>query len=350
MDLIALIEDSTDDDSEIKSYSDTGDGNQNIDQTTNGEHNASSKIRRKRTDKVSHEGRAKVIRRGLIDVVSSSKARDSRVFSRSIPHRRGHWAGHVKIPILMASSPSENDDLEPLRKTKTRNVAALQNFLERRGISGTMIEHDNLHLSLSKHFSLQIANIEPFARRLGELLQNEPSTSLHVETMVEPCHESNLVHGEFVGEIIDDIVLLNEEKTRSFFCWRVRPNVTLLRIVAHVDAILKRYNQPVYYQPAHFHISFASFAGNIIESLNKTKGEYVHSRLDVDSERYFQSPSNNVVGASIIGSKNERGVGDDDDDDDDSEQTVYILPVHHVECTLGTTKEYIIPLRTCHPF
>mmetsp|Transcript_23721 Transcript_23721/g.51857 ORF Transcript_23721/g.51857 Transcript_23721/m.51857 type:complete len:397 (-) Transcript_23721:68-1258(-) len=393
MEFIALIQDSTDEDS------DNGKSNSNINSTikikinSNSNSNGSSdqeitrnekkippEIKAKEAKKLSspsntiHKGtatsatngrrRSKARRKGSVDVVSSKEAQVSGVFSRSVPHRRGHWAGHVKIPILttpslLSDDDDDDDDLEVLRKLKVISVEASRNFLERHGISGTMVEHDDLHLSLSKHFSLQIAHIEPFVQRLGELLLQEPGTSIRVDTAWGSYQElSGLTttqgNDRVGGGSIDEIVLLNEEKTRSFFCWSVRPTATLGRIVSRIDAVLKRYNQPVYYDPAHFHISFASFPGNIIETLNKSKVAYSHSGSDDDCSAardlwHYQSSSNRSLdfsSAAASTSKNETK-GDDDDDDSSWLEESFVLPVRELHCTLGTTKEFVMPLRTC---
>ena len=392
MEFIALLQDSTDEDSDNgtsngKSKSNSNSNGSSDQEISGNEKKLPPKIKAKEVKNLSSPSntihtdtapsatdsgrRRKVRRRGSVDVVSSKEAQVSGVFSRSIPHRRGHWAGHIKIPILTTTSlyDDDDDDLETLRKLKASSVEASRNLLERQGISGTMVEHDDLHLSLSKHFSLQVAHIEPFVQRLGELLRREPGTSLHVDTawgLHEYQESSRLTTtqgGDHAGGGgIDEIVLLNEEKTRSFFCWSVRPTATLGRIVSHIDAVLKRYNQPVYYEPARFHISFASFPGNIIETLNKSEVVCSHSSGSDDDcsadhdLRHNQSSTNCSLDFSSVAastSKNETKRNEDDVDDSSSSSSSssvekrFVLPVHELRCTLGTTKEFAMPLRTC---
>ena len=101
--------------------------------------------------------------------------------------------------------------------------------------------------------------------------------SLHVETT------SMMVNDEDAA--IHEIVLLNEEKSRSFWCWKVYPNATLLRLVGHVDSVLKSYNQPLYYRPAHFHVSTASYPGNIM----LREGSAVGEGVDEEVQSHFQN-------------------------------------------------------------
>jgi hypothetical protein len=348
MDMLAFLQDSTDDDSDGGKASDL--------ETT-----------KTKTKKPIHPSTAiacastirqsKVRRRGSIDVISSSKAQDSNIFSRSIPHRRGHWAGHVKIPLLTkaSSSPSSfTDDDDLLRTRKNNNVKTFRDLLERRGISGTMVEHDYLHLSLSKQFSLQASHIEPFVRQLTNLVRQEHPTSLRVESMSASELRSIWETGS-----INEIVLLNEEKTRSFLCWKVHPNVTLQRIVAHVDNVMKNYNQPVYYEPATFHISIASFPGNIFEKLDADDDDVANNNIryfgthNDDDQFNFQVPNKSAYGSSVITRPLQSGGCAHEEIEEDSSSSssldeIFLVPVHELKCTVGTTKEFAIALRSSH--
>jgi len=227
--------------------------------------------------------KAKKARRGSVDILPSSKAPPNS-FLRSIPHRRGHWAGHVKIPV---SSPAFSE------QEKSGSIRRFQDLLEKHGHSGIVVAHETLHVSLSKYFSLQVAQIDSFVKRLSELVIQERPTHLHVDT--------------------DGKIMINEEGTRSFWCWTVYTNATLLRLVAHIDSVLASYNQPVYYKPPHFHISVASFPG----SIGSFEAEDDHAR---ESE------------------------GETDDETSSSEGG-FTIPVTYLQCNLGTTKEYRIPLK-----
>jgi Uncharacterised conserved protein len=217
-------------------------------------------------------------KRGAVAIIPSGQA-PADTFQRSVPHRRGQWAGHIKIPVTNLIS----------EKDKKRGIQKFRQMLELHGYSGVLVEHEDVHISMSKPCSLQISQIESFVRLLSQLVQDLQSFCVHVNT-----------HGT---------ILVNEEETRSFWCWTVHSNPTLLRLIQHVDSVLAKYRQPAYYQPPHFHISVASFPGNI-------------AMID-------------------------DGDDSDDDDDDrssDSGSASLTLRIQHIQCNFGTTEHFCIPL------
>jgi 2'-5' RNA ligase len=228
-------------------------------------------------------------KKGLVDIIRFSHAIPE-TFQRSTPHRRGHWAGHVKIPVTSSLW---------IEKRK-RSIRQYQQFLERRGHSGTLVEHEDVHVSLSKPFSLQVSQVESFVQQLKVLLQDMHSTNIHVDTA--------------------GIVLVNEEETRSFWCWTVRANPTLLQLVRQVDSVLARYQQPSYYDPPHFHISVASFPGKVYCEEGDHHGDDTYDNWDDAS-----ASSSSSTGVAIVS-----------------------VPVNQLQCTFGTTKQFLIPLKGCN--
>jgi hypothetical protein len=227
-----------------------------------------------------------------------------------------------------------------LQKWKKHSVERFQKLLERRGISGTVVEHDDLYISMSKYFSLQVPQIDTFARRLADLVRQEHYMNLFVD--------------------IDEIVLMNDEKTRSFWCWNVYPNATLRRLLAHVDTVLKLYNQPIYYQPARFHVSVASFPGNILEKLapdNNSDDDDDDDVLDKDRKHCQNTNKNNYSSRSIntttttpTTTTNDSCVDKGNDEESSASSSSFddesiVAPVHELLCTFGTTKKFIIKLR-----
>ena len=340
MDLLPSIEDSSDDDNDGSSSSSSSNG-------CEGRKRTHTCVEQKTETKTASFGRNrnKIRRRGSIDIIQSREAQHSEVFSRSIPHRRGHWSGHVKIPLLTESSSSLSSSSSyavSLQKWKKHSIGNFRKFLERRGISGTVVEHDDLYISLSKYFSLQVAQIDTFSRRLADLVQQEHSMNLYVD--------------------MDEIVLLNDEKTRSFWCWNVYPNATLRRLLAHVDAVLKTYNQPIYYRPARFHVSVASFPGNILEKLadNNNDDDDDDDILDKDQKRCQKKNKNNVSSRPAVTTRTKTTTttstndscadkGNDDDESSASSSSFddesIVAPIHELLCTFGTTKTFIFKLR-----
>jgi hypothetical protein len=336
MDLLPSIDDSSDDDDDDGSSSNGCDGTKRT----------YTCVEKKTETKTAGLGRNrnKIRRRGSIDIIHSSAAQHSEFFSRSIPHRRGHWSGHVKIPLLMktpSTSSETSSYVVSLQKWKKHSVERFQKLLERRGISGTVVEHDDLYISMSKYFSLQVPQIDTFARRLADLVRQEHYMNLFVD--------------------IDEIVLMNDEKTRSFWCWNVYPNATLRRLLAHVDTVLKLYNQPIYYQPARFHVSVASFPGNILEKLapdnNSDDDDDDDDVLDKDRKHCQNTNKNNYSSRSIntttttpTTTTNDSCVDKGNDEESSASSSSFddesiVAPVHELLCTFGTTKKFIIKLR-----
>lgn len=223
MDLLHMI------DSSSESEEEKSDSKRKLDQT---EENANSKSinRRQRIESPNHFDK-KIPKKGSITIVDASKAPPS-LFKRSIPHRQGHWAGHVMIPV---KSFSPSFIRSSIRKFKNR--------LELHGYSGIVVEHNEIHISLSKHFSLQSSNLDSFVQQLKRRLEKERPTKLFVDNS---------------GDI-----LVNDERTRSFWGWSVQPNTALRRILSDVDSVLQQYNQPMYYENPIFHISLASTAEDL---------------------------------------------------------------------------------------
>jgi 2'-5' RNA ligase len=213
-------------------------------------------------------------KRGSVKIVLSNQVSPD-VFVRAQPHQRGHWAGHVRVPFTSLSSETLQGALSKFRHR-----------LERAGYSGVVVQHEHLHLSVSRPFSMQLAFIESFVQQLTERLRHERSTRLFIDTT--------------------GILLVNDDKTRSFFGWKVRPNLILERMLRHVDQVLGNYNQPPYYDPPTFHISIASVSGNI-------------------SEQY-------------------RWEEEDRSDDSEDEEALF-LPIEQIHCNFGTTKVHIIDLK-----
>lgn len=55
-------------------------------------------------------------------------------------------------------------------------------------------------------------------------------------------------------------VLVNDDKTRSFVCLRVRGGrQSILQLVAKVDPLMRRFKQPEYYEVRLFHIAGWTF-------------------------------------------------------------------------------------------
>jgi Uncharacterised conserved protein len=226
---------------------------------------------------------------GSVTVVASDDA-PADLFPRTVPHKRGHWAGHILIPLQQGGNSLS-------RSVVPKSIREFQRTLESQGYSGTILQHSHLHISLSKHFSLQLHFIESFVSRLTRLLSLECASRVFIDQ--------------------SPFLLVNDEKTRSFWSWRVHPASWLKKMVSHIDTILKDYNQPTYYDPPVFHISIASFGGNLTDL---------------------------SLAASPTGGDETPNSDDHDSDSEPSEDGSPLIVVNQVICQFGTTKRYTINL------
>ena len=210
-------------------------------------------------------------------------------FERLIPHTRGNWIGTVVCQVKKKSCAAAT------------SVEAFRRQLEQFKWSGdTVVAHDDLHVSLSRPFALQLANIDPFVSELRRELLGLPTTNL---------------------SIMGHAVFMNDTATRSFWCWSLSSNAIILRILQAIDLILAKYHQPPYYQPPHFHVSTASIAGTLPPNFSVT------SSMDHDHDD---------EGNSSISSGEE---------EEESCTRNDVIRIDHVVCTFGTTKTFVIPLQ-----
>jgi 2'-5' RNA ligase len=229
--------------------------------------------------------------RGTVSLIPTSQAPPD-LFVRSTPHQRGHWSGHILVPIASWSHSS----------TIAQSIRTFQKYLERQGHSGVLVQHDHLHLSLSRPFSLHLAQLESFFDQLSKRLAHVPATTLYVDR---------------TGG-----VLVNYEKTRSFWGWKVQPNQILRSILGHIDAVLQNYNQPKYYDTPIFHVSLASFAGHVVQ----------HHEMIAENESSSSSSSSS----------------DESEEDEEEDKTDTVL-LDQIHCKFGTTKNYVIQLQKNQP-
>jgi hypothetical protein len=216
------------------------------------------------------------------------------------------------------------------------------------------MEHNpaHLHISLSKYFSMSIANLEPFVEQLGVLVQDTKLTRSRIIIETGSCSKS----GSNNNKSSRPTILINDERTRSFWCWNVSSstgvssnsssNDVLVRLVGLVDTVLKRYKQPTYYQPPTFHISIASFAGDLTKDVVEPSLADKLSDDDIGSgcgSLSKTSPARTHLGESkkSLSKEEDDDVNDSDDDDDDDS---IIVVVDRIICSFGTTKEFVIPL------
>mmetsp|Transcript_20795 Transcript_20795/g.37775 ORF Transcript_20795/g.37775 Transcript_20795/m.37775 type:complete len:273 (+) Transcript_20795:152-970(+) len=235
--------------------------------------------------------------RGKVTLMDSTEAKASDLFVREIPHSRGNWAGHVFVQI--PSIPSS------FRRRANLSVASFCSCLENAGWTGMVISHtSNLHISLSRPFFLQQSSIDSFVHSLQQRLCYERGTNL-------------LVKGEKL--------LVNDNGTRSFWCWSLTSNPCVQRILECVDQVMLEYKQCTYYEAPEFHVSLASLPGSVEQLLLERR-----------------------VAAEGVSPDAKEGdtASEDESSDDDNTDGPLIISLDHIDVTFGTTKSFRIDLKT----
>jgi hypothetical protein len=276
-----------------------------------------------------------------------SSATASLSLVRSVPHVRGNWAGHVFLPVQLWDSTAAQP---AIRKSMQQFESLWLKTRQRRQLapsSTTTMVHDDWHISLSRTFYLQLGSIESFVQDLRARVSFEHEFSLWLD-MEQPE------------------MLVNDEHTRSFWTLPVRktstttpPWSTLLRLVQQVNDVLRKFQQPTYYESPIFHVSLASCVGSVVVGENKMMPNDDGDDHDDEQQKQQHRSTGTTTttssiqkkdGVSNTTSKEQIELSDDSDaeknDDDDNDETPRFLRAHidSIHCTFGTTKSYVIPL------
>jgi hypothetical protein len=247
----------------------------------------------------------------------STAAVSPAAFTRSQPHIRGNWAGHVFIHVHANTSnckarPSVQkiNHASSLRSLSDQAVHQWKDKLETANgfvtDGGVLAVHELIHISLSRTLYLQQGNIASFIQQLSERLQ-----------FVEP--------GWVALANSTNKILVNDDRTRSFLTWPVqttRPVLFLETLVEHVNAVLTRYQQPTYYDPPLFHVSLASIPGVVV--LDSTATTTTTNRLNDPKMR--------------------TGISSDGSSPRQRTTILHHFYVKEIHCTFGSTHSFSIPL------
>ncbi|GMF16778.1 unnamed protein product [Phytophthora lilii] len=148
-------------------------------------------------------------------------------WKRAFPHVDGNWPSHVRIDITVTQ------ELRKLAKDIIERAQALVGDdvklvpFEELDSSTTEEEH-RLHLSLSRPFVLTYDQIENFVDSLRAALKWRE---------------------RFYVSLVNPLVLVNDDKTRSFLALRVSEGVQqFCQVLRCVDQTLERFKLPTYYK------------------------------------------------------------------------------------------------------
>jgi hypothetical protein len=270
-------------------------------------------------------------RKGSVTIVSNRDLASQSLFVRAQPHVRGNWAGHiyVSIPIQVPEdASSSNTSNSPWQSAVDESVATFRDDLERAGFSGTLVHHDHFHLSLSRNFYLQVASIDSFVEKLTARLSMCPATTVRI---LANNSDSN------------NNILVNDEKTRSFWTWSVQANAALLHIVQSVNAVLESYNQPAYYDPPSFHVSLASFAtADTTATTTDTTADTADTATATADTTANAATDTAVMDQHLQVQRMQRRATNTGKKE--TQCRWFPLAIREIQCTFGTTKSYTIPL------
>ncbi|TYZ62554.1 hypothetical protein PybrP1_009674 [[Pythium] brassicae (nom. inval.)] len=160
---------------------------------------------------------------------------ESPAWIRAFAHVEGNWPSHVHV--IIGAGDAE------LRELCGRVVSRAQQELGTRLALVPMdsSELGGVHLSLSRPFTLRYEQITPFVLELRAALK---------------------WRRRFVLSLAGATVLVNDERTRSFLALRVADGEReVLATLKCVDACMKHFALPVYYEDPIPHVSIASCLG-----------------------------------------------------------------------------------------
>lgn len=180
--------------------------------------------------------------------VGAKRKRSGPQWARAFPHVDGNWPSHVRVDIPIT---------QELRDLAKEIIEGAQEAL---GNAVTLVPFDELeggeqclHLSLSRPFVLTYDQINSFVEMLRAALKWRQRFRVTVQRV---------------------LVLVNDDKTRSFLALRVSEGEKqFLKLLRCVDQCLARFNQPTYYEDPIPHVSIASSLGEELAQLTPTKLE-----------------------------------------------------------------------------
>jgi len=232
---------------------------------------------------------------------------------RSQRHAKGNWPAFIHIPLpgsagfpetLEDESVNDAQILTKLAREALVNAKAYLPSVEVQEFFPVASTASWAHLSLAKPFALRKHEVEPFLAALQAAVGQVPS--FHISVVREWCflpgdvkgldgaevvlrperrdlssrsrHNSGssssskcavdpyfqdmvirrgLADGRRRGFLALELATLKENSSSSKGGGGVVPHAGLSRLVAAVDGVMKRFGREPYYDPAHFHVSFA---------------------------------------------------------------------------------------------
>mmetsp|Transcript_36536 Transcript_36536/g.85407 ORF Transcript_36536/g.85407 Transcript_36536/m.85407 type:complete len:385 (-) Transcript_36536:139-1293(-) len=251
------------------------------------------------------------------------KERSESLFLRTVPHRAGTYACHIRVPVGSVDkyddgSDDDDDDsgscgtsslLQNLRSSSRDAISRLRRILraskDRRG-SVVTNEDPRHYLSLSRTFYLQA-----HARR-------------RFEADLRATLRCSLPPGPTPAASIDldprsAIVLVNDERTRSFLCFRCECRGGVVGLIRAIDGVLESYGQETYYEEPILHVSVASVRGDLLRGRGATESPPTLAEME---ENVLKWKDENDAGGAFDRPRSTASDSDCDDDSEDASESV----------------------------
>lgn len=253
-------------------------------------------------------------------------------FERRQPHIPGNWSGYLYVSLQSHSStPTPIQAMNQLHLRRLNQwarweIRKCQRVLQQQEEPVVVVPHismedsdsddsseeddatcDDLHISLSRPFTLQQHSLSSFTSELTTRLQFLPAFTIAFP--LSPLESSN--DHPSISPYLD--LLVNDERTRSFLVLPAHSSscAPIHHLIHAVNDILRKYGQMQYHECPKVHVSVASMQGDVRSLWNQ-----------------------NVVRGSEDGS--EEVV---------THETFVSFHVECVHCQFGSTKNIVVPLQ-----
>ncbi|CAN0242521.1 unnamed protein product [Ascophyllum nodosum] len=200
----------------------------------------------------------------IYDVTAERRMMDQRhtltQWVRRFPHERGNWPTHVFIPVrnsdtfVMMARASISDFR---RKLATAWRERHEPESSPQSKSFTADHPPKKRVSKTSTRSLRIDppevvmnNMDPSSQQHLSLSRTVALRAHQIEPMVQALKGTVGLSRRFTASIVRGYdVLVNDDKTRTFLCLRVRAGrQPVLHLISKVDTVMRKFNQPVYYE------------------------------------------------------------------------------------------------------
>ncbi|KAH7479299.1 hypothetical protein PRIC1_009153 [Phytophthora ramorum] len=192
---------------------------------------------------------------GDAQVGAKRKRSDEPQWKRAFPHADGNWPSHVRIDITITPELRElaRETINRVQELVGDTVTLVPFEELGLGESSSTKGDASLHLSLSRPFVLIYDQIDGFVDSLRAALKWRQRFNITLRRA---------------------LVLVNDDKTRSFLALRVgEGEQQFVQVLRCVDQCLTQFKLPTYYKNPIPHVSIASSMGEELAKLTSDQCE-----------------------------------------------------------------------------